>query len=477
MSPLTGNSDVSQNKNGTYLVPLYTLISLFFMWGFITCMNDILIPHLKELFRLSYLESMLVQFCFFGAYFTGSLIYFLISYFKGDPINKVGYKQGIIIGLVISAAGCALFYPAATLSEYWIFLSALFILGLGFTLLQITANVYVSLLGSAAGASSRLNLAQAFNSFGTTIAPIAGGFLIFEKFAGEEHLSAHASRIPYIIFALIFLLVGMVIYKVKLPLFQSEKLERKGLGALAFPHLKLGILGIFCYVGAEVAIGSFIIIFLEQENIMGLSEAVSKNYLAVYWGGAMIGRFLGAISLNHKLSGAKKISWMIITAGLVFLLILSIVNLSFEQIKYFLFFIILNLLCFVMGRSNPAQTLLLFAGINIILVLLGILMQGEIAMWVILSVGLFNSIMWSNIFTLSIAGLGKHTNQGSSLLIMAILGGALIPLVQGALADKIGVQHSFILPVCCYIYIAFFGWYCLKKGKVFDITPAIKQGH
>ena len=475
MSALPGTVN-KPNKSG-YIVPLYTLISLFFMWGFITCMNDILIPHLKGLFQLSYLESMLVQFCFFGAYFTGSLIYFLISYYKGDPVNKIGYKNGIIIGLVISSLGCCLFYPAATLSQYWIFLAALFILGLGFTLLQITANVYVSLLGPAEGASSRLNLAQAFNSFGTTIAPIVGGFLIFEKFATEEHLSAQASRIPYIIFAVIFLLVGILIYKVKLPVFRAEAIERKGLGALAFPHLKLGILGIFCYVGAEVAIGSFIINFLEQEHIMGLTEAVSKNYLAIYWGGAMIGRFLGAISLNHKLSGTKKMAWMVFTAVAVFLLILSIVNLSFDQVKYFLLFILLNLAGFLTGRSNPARTLLLFACMNILLVITGMFSSGPVAMWVILSVGLFNSIMWSNIFTLAITGLGKHTNQGSSLLIMAILGGALIPLLQGGLADIIGIQYSFVLPVLCYGYVAFFGLYCMRKVKTTGEVTIVTGGH
>jgi FHS family L-fucose permease-like MFS transporter len=473
----TGNDPVAPNKSSGYMVPLYTLISLFFMWGFITCMNDILIPHLKELFKLSYLESMLVQFCFFGAYFTGSLIYFLISYYSGDPINKIGYKKGIMLGLLIAALGCCLFYPAATFSEYWIFLTALFILGLGFTLLQITANVYVALLGTVEGASSRLNLAQAFNSFGTTIAPIVGGFLIFEKFSEQEHLSAQASRMPYIVFAVIFLLVGLLIYKVKLPVFKSEAVARKGLGALAFPHLKLGILGIFCYVGAEVAIGSFMINFLELEEIMDLTEAESKNYLAIYWGGAMIGRFLGAISLSNKLAPVKKLAWMAFTAGAVFLLILSIVDLSFNQVQYFLVFILLNLLGFVIGKSHPARTLVLFACINILLVTVGILSSGETAMWTILSVGLFNSIMWSNIFTLSIAGLGKHTNQGSSLLIMAILGGALIPLLQGGLADLLGVQYSFVLPVLCYCYVAFFGWYCLRNIKEVSAAGTIGGGH
>lgn len=457
--------DAPASASGSYRVPLFTLISLFFMWGFITCMNDILIPHLKELFKLSYLESMLVQFCFFGAYFTGSLIYFLISYYKGDPINRIGYKKGIIAGLIISAAGSLLFYPAATLSVYSLFLAALFVLGIGFTILQISANVYVSLLGNPSGASSRLNLAQAFNSLGTTIAPIIGGILIFGNFSGDENVNSQASRIPYVVFAFVFVLIAFVIYKVKLPTFKPDVIERRGLGALAFPHLRLGIIAIFCYVGAEVCIGSFLINFLGQKEIMNLPEQVGKNYLAIYWGGAMIGRFLGAISLSRELSATKKMYLMAITSAVVFLIIYSIVDLNLSQVKYFIIFLAVNLLGFMIGKSSAARTLVIFSGINVLLVMVSIFYKGEMAMWPLLSVGLFNSIMWSNIFTLSIAGLGKDTNQGSSLLIMAILGGAVLPLVQGGIADAVGIQLSFLVPAVCYVYLAFFGIYCVRKVK------------
>jgi len=214
-------------KQKSNLVPLITLTSLFFMWGFITSMNDILIPHLRSLFQLSYTQSMLVQFCFFGAYFIGSLIYFLISYFKGDPINKIGYKNGILLGLLISAIGCGLFYPAASLSVYGVFLIALFTLGLGFTLLQIAANAYVSLLGSEDTASSRLNLTQGFNSFGTTIAPVLGGYMILEFFADKGHISANSTKIPYLIFAALFILLGVIIYYVKLLFLQMTILLKK----------------------------------------------------------------------------------------------------------------------------------------------------------------------------------------------------------------------------------------------------------
>jgi FHS family L-fucose permease-like MFS transporter len=462
-------SNLLQDKRPNYTVPLITITLLFFMWGFITCMNDILIPYLKKLFELTFFESMLVQFCFFGAYFLGSLAYFAVSYYKGDPINKVGYKKGIIGGIILSAIGCVLFYPAATFSAYGLFLGALFVLGLGFTILQITANAYVSLLGAEDTASSRLNMTQAFNAFGTTIAPILGGFLIFGS-SPDHEITAEATRIPYLVFAGILLLVAVLIYNVKLPSFTSpeDEVETGGLGALKFPQLRLGVLGLFCYVGGEVAVGSFIISFLEKDYIAGLNEAVSKNYLALYWGGAMIGRFLGAISLNHSISATKKALYMAVTAIAVFALIFSIVSLSFDQISFFLVFIVLNFAAFFIGKSAPARTLSVFASINVLLLLSAILNEGHLAMYSILGIGIFNSIMFSNIYTLGISGLGKYTSQGSSLLVMAILGGAIVPIIQGAIADTdpvYGVQHSFIVPVFCYLYILFFGIYCSRKLK------------
>ncbi|OXA89982.1 sugar MFS transporter [Flavobacterium hercynium] len=446
-----------------YTVPLVTITLLFFMWGFITCMNDILIPYLKKLFALTFVESMLVQFCFFGAYFLGSLLYFTISYYKGDPINKVGYKKGMLAGILLSAVGCVLFYPAATFSVYGLFLGALFVLGLGFTILQITANAYVSLLGSEESASGRLNMTQGFNAFGTTIAPILGGYLIFGS-GGEHIITAEATRIPYLVFAGILILVALLIYNVKLPSFQSEETEQGGLGALKFPHLRLGIFAIFFYVGGEVAVGSFIISFLELDTVAGLTEAMSKNYLAMYWGGSMIGRFLGAISLNQGLSDTKKTLYMILTAAAVFLVIYGVVDLTFGQMSFFLVFLVLNFIAFIIGKSKPARTLAIFASINAVLLIFTILSTGKIAMYGVLGVGIFNSIMFSNIFTLSISGLGKYTSQGSSLLVMAILGGALVPLIQGFIADsEFGVQKSFVVPVFCYLYVLFFGIYCSKK--------------
>ncbi|WP_443944562.1 sugar MFS transporter [Pedobacter sp. AW1-32] len=471
------NSPIAQSKTKTnYAVPLVTITLLFFMWGFITCMNDILIPYLKELFQLSYVGSLLVQFCFFGAYFVGSLIYFIISYTKGDPINKVGYKKGILFGILLAAFGCVLFFPAATYSIYPLFLGALFVLGLGFTVLQITANAYVSLLGPEDSASSRLNLTQAFNAFGTTIAPILGGHLIFELFSeADGSFSASATRIPYLIFAGILLLVALLIFYVKLPSFTAEEEDQvKGFGVLKFTHLKLGIAAIFCYVGAEVAVGSFIISFLKE--IKDLPEAISKNYLSLYWGGAMIGRFVGAISLNHTLSQSKKIVYMLGTSILVFVLIFFIVDLTFAQISFFLVFIAMNFVAFLIGKSAPARTLAIFSAINVLLLISVMVNTGDLAMYSILGIGIFNSIMFSNIYTLAIAKLGAYTSQGSSLLVMAILGGAIMPLIQAAIADKIGVHHSFVLPLLCYVFILYFGIYCAKRLKGIEQT-SMKSGH
>ena len=463
-------------KKNSSIIPLITMTLLFFMWGFITCMNDILIPYLKVLFNLSFLQSMLFQFAFFGAYFIGSLIYFLVSYYNGDPINKVGYKKGIIAGVLLSAVGCCLFYPAASLSIYGVFLGALFVLGLGFTILQITANAYVTLLGSEESASSRLNLTQAFNSFGTTIAPVLGGHLIFTLFLVDGKVTADSTRIPYLIFAAILVVLALIISRIKLPSFTSEESGERGLGALKFPQLRMGVFGIFCYVGAEVGIGSLLIGFMEQKDITNLPEVISKNYLALYWGGAMIGRFLGAISLSN-LPQAKKLIYMVLTAAAVYLLVFSIVDLTFSQTSFFIVFIVLNIMAFVIGKSAPARTLVLFAGINIALLLISIFSKGSMALYPILGIGLFNSIMFSNIYTLAISGLGKYVSQGSSLLVMAILGGALLPLIQGGLADSQGIQHSFILPAVCYGYILIFGLYCMKKVKLNEDDKPVRSNH
>lgn len=412
-APVTTHTQSQNYQDKNYSFALTSLTTLFFMWGFITCLNDILIPHLKAVFNLTYVQAMLVQFCFFGAYF-------LMSLPSGYIVKKVGYKKGIVIGLLIAAVGCILFYPAASLHSYPVFLFALFVLASGITLLQVSANPYVSLLGSPKTASSRLTLTQAFNALGTTVAPSFGALLILDS-ASDAFLTpvqnAESVQLPYLLLAAMLILLAGIFAWLKLPDIMSEqKAEAENSDAIEgsawqYRHLVLGAVGIFMYVGAEVAIGSFLVSFLAQENIAGLKENVAAHYITYYFGGAMVGRFIGA-AVMQKLPAGK-----------------------------------------VLGFN---------ATMAIILVIIAMSTSGQLAMWSILLVGLFNSIMFPTIFSLALNGLGKHTAQGSGILCLAIVGGAIVPLLQGALADSVGVQLSYVLPILCYIFIVFYG---LKGSK------------
>jgi FHS family L-fucose permease-like MFS transporter len=407
-APLKSHTQSQNHQDKNYGFALTSLTSLFFMWGFITCLNDILIPHLKAVFDLTYVQAMLVQFCFFGAYF-------LMSLPSGHIVKKLGYKKGIVVGLLIAAVGCVLFYPAASLHSYPVFLFALFVLASGITLLQVSANPYVSLLGSAKTASSRLTLTQAFNALGTTVAPSFGALLILDS-ASDAFLTpaqnAESVQLPYLLLAAMLILLAGIFAWLKLPDIMSEQKEAaknsdtiEG-SAWQYRHLTLGAVGIFMYVGAEVAIGSFLVSFLAQEHIAGLKEHVAAHYITYYFGGAMVGRFIGA-AVMQKLPAGK-----------------------------------------VLGFN---------ATMAIILVVIAMSTSGQLAMWSILLVGLFNSIMFPTIFSLALNGLGKHTAQGSGILCLAIVGGAIVPLLQGALADSVGVQLSYVLPILCYIFIVFYG--------------------
>ena len=469
------------SKPQNYAYPLAILTTLFFAWGFITAMNDVLIPYLKGAFDLSYSQSLLVQFAFFSAYFFGSLIYFIVSSTSGDPIAKIGYKNGLILGLIIAAIGCGLFYPAAEYKVYEFFLGALFTLGLGLTLLQIAANPYVTLLGRPETASSRLNFTQGFNSFGTTIAPPIGAYLIYEYFKTGSEVSIESVKPLYIFLAVAFLLLAAMIKSATLPKkVSSDNSESTGgESALRYSNLVFGIGAIFCYVGAEVAIGSFLVNFLGLEDIMGLEEGEAARLLALYWGGAMIGRFAGSISMNNSLAQGNKIvymvfasglqkpctQYMVFASGLLYVVITLVSGLSFGESAPFLLFIAINLVLFLISKGMPSRTLAVFALLAASLLVVGVVMKGEVAMWAILAIGLFNSIMWSNIFALSIAGLGNATSQGSSLLVMAILGGALVPYLQANIADASGLQVSFLVPVACYAYLVFFGLIGSRPGK------------
>jgi FHS family L-fucose permease-like MFS transporter len=455
------------------------MTSLFFLWGFMTVFNDILIPRFKEAFTLTYTQAMLVQFAFFGAYFTGALLYFVISAKTGDPIAKIGYKNGVVIGLLTSATGSALFWPAATAKSYPMFLMALFVVGLGFAMLQIAANPYVTILGPEKTASSRLNLAQGFNSIGTTIGPLIGGWLIFQYFARSGAHGADSVKMPYLAFCVVFVVLAVLFFFIHLPHVGEGRIE-PGAGALKFPHVVLGIIAIFMYVGGEVSVGSAIINFLGQPQVAGMPEIEASKYVSLYWGGMLIGRFMGAVELSDMKKVNKQISLIVIPLLAYMLLwvaqsaplsamrggsdaqVLTLWKDNFIQnwamFRMYLPFLALCWVLFQFGKSLAGRTLMIFSSTVVVLLITAIVVGGKTAMWCVVAVGLFTSIGWSNTFSLAIEGTGIYKSQASSLLVMAILGGAILPPLQGLVADVTkNLQVSFMVPLIAYAYVAFYG--------------------
>ncbi len=451
-SPGEGSLNNS-GKAQSYRGPFAIMTTLFFMWGFMTAWNDILIPRFKEAFTLNYFQAMLVQFAFFGAYFVGSLVYFTVSVTKGDPIARIGYKNSLVISLVISALGSALFWPAASITSYPLFLVALFIVGLGFAMLQIAANPYVTILGPERTASSRLNLAQGFNSVGTTLGPLIGGYMIFEYFNRAGANGAGSVKVPYIVFCVVFLVLAAVFFFVHLPHVGEGKIER-GAGALKFPHVVLGMIAIFMYVGGEVSIGSSIINFLGQPSVAGLTAVEASKYVSLFWGGMLIGRFMGAAELSEM----KRKNKQVILAGVPVAAFVILGFLSgWNVVEHYLPLLAGCWLLFQFGKANAGRTLSIFMAAIVLLLLAAIIAGGRVAMWCVVGVGLFTSIGWSNTFSLALEGTGIYKSQVSSLLVMAILGGAILPPLQGHIADLGGLQISYIVPLIAYSYVGFYG--------------------
>jgi MFS transporter, FHS family, L-fucose permease len=601
----TSTSPVPSSANGqAYRGPFAIMTVLFFMWGFITVMNDILIPRLQDAFVLTNYQIMFVQGYFFGAYFVGSLIYFIISAWMGDPIAKIGYKNGVVIGLLLAALGSSLFWPAATLAPrfsivtpdnfknfpslaqkltqqsdpvsafiynylsastqqalkqnlasadsqtaqdlnkiingpliyndqrfadvrllstttpllsqnpqgqalaalnrelvteaypdnigknllpFWICLAALFIVALGLAMLQIAANPYVTILGPERTASSRLNLAQAFNSVGTTIGPLIGGYLIFQYFARAGLQGADSVKIPYLLFSAAFFLLAVIFFFLHLPHVGEGKIE-PGAATLKYPHVVLGVLAIFMYVGGEVSIGSSIIKFLGQPDIANMSEAQASKYVSLFWGGMLIGRFTGAIELS-EIQKAKKLILLIIVPLLAYLFLWAAISApldalhggaSFSDVlwqwknkfiqnwsmfRIYLIFLALCWLMFRFGKALAGRTLVIFCTTIVALLLIAIFAGHKTALWCVVAIGLFTSIGWPNIFSLALDGIGTYKSQVSSLLVMAVVGGAVLPLLMGKLADVWNRQDAFIIPLIAYGYVAFYGLIGHKVGR------------
>jgi FHS family L-fucose permease-like MFS transporter len=415
----TGNTQTATASEGNargYGGPLAVVTTLFFMWGFLTCLNDILIPHFKGMFGLNYRQSMMIQMFFFGAYA-------LFSVPSAKLIDWIGYQRSMVVGLLTMGLGAFLFLPAASVPSYGLFLVAVTVLAAGITCLQVAANPYVTVLGKPETASSRLNWTQAFNSLGTFLAPFFGGLLILSaapKTADEvraltvDALQAYrlheaaTVKTPYVGLGIALVLLAIAIGSFKLPKIehaQHKVGEKVNDSIWNHANLIFGAIAIFVYVGAEVSIGSFLVNYFSQPEIGGLTEKVAASFVAFYWGGAMVGRFIGS-GLLQKMNAGKLLGICAVCAG---------------------------------G-----------------LVAVSMLTAGHLAMWSIILVGFFNSIMFPSIFTLGVAELGPLTGDGSGIMIMAIVGGAIIPLAQGWIADKIGIHHAFFLPVICYLYILFF---------------------
>ena len=416
-APNTGTSTTATGTGTaqSYGAPLATVTTLFFMWGFLTCLNDILVPHLKPIFDLNYTKVMLIQFAFFGAYF-------IFSIPSAKIIDWIGYQRSMVVGLLTMGVGAFLFVPAASVPSYPLFLGALIVLAAGITCLQVAANPYVTVLGKPETASSRLNLTQAFNSLGTFLAPFFGGLFILTQARRIEDVRAMAPdvlqayrlheaatvKMPYVGLGIALVLLAIAIGSFKLPKIphaQHQIGEKVGDSIWKHPNLIFGAIAIFVYVGAEVSIGSFLVNYFGQPEIGGLPEKVAASFVAFYWGGAMVGRFIGSALLQK-----------IKTGGLLGV-------------------------CAICAAA---------------LVAISMLTNGHVAMYSIILVGFFNSIMFPSIFTLGVAELGPLTGDGSGIMIMAIVGGAILPVAQGWIADHIGIHHAFFLPVICYLYILFF---------------------
>ena len=459
-----------------------TLVTVFFFWGFVAASNDILIPVFKEKLHMEQWQAQMISFAFYVAYTVGSIIYYLISKASGgDILNRLGYKNGIALGLVISALGALLFYPAAMSASFTLLITGLFIIGLGYSLQQTAANPLAIIMGDPASGSQRLSMAGGINNFGTTIGPLLVSFAIFGSAKIVPGVVKEASissvKTPYLILGAAFLIIALIFKFSSLPnkidtetapggsdASQSKLVDRGS--PLKYPQLWLGMLGIFIYVGVEVSTASNLPLFM-REKLQTPTDQIAP-YVSLYWASLMIGRWTNSVGAFGVSKAAEKVLRFVMPylAFGVFLLVNTIAGHDITPFYIYAFIIVAMIIGDFLSKGNPARQLLIFSLMGITSLLIGIFAKGMISVYAFTSVGLFCSSLWPCIFTLAVAGLGKHTNEGSNFLIMMIMGGGVISLLQGYLADTpIGIQYSYFVGVGCFSYLAYYAIRAKKELK------------
>ncbi|WKL49870.1 MFS transporter [Flavobacterium pectinovorum] len=477
------SSENVQTKWGQFI----PLVIVFFFWGFVAASNDILIPVFKTAFNLSQGESQLVSLAFYIAYTVGSLIYMGISaLIKEDLVNRIGYKNGLSLGLLISALGTLLFYPAANTGSFPLMLSGLFIVALGFSLQQTVANPLAIALGPIATGSQRLTLAGGINNLGTTIGPLIVSFAIFGSSTGSSTLSIESVKIPYLILGLAFLLVAILLKFSSLPdrpALIEEEIAHDGTtakkSALQYPQLVMGMIAIFLYVGVEVSTASNLPAYMESK--LGFLTQEVAPYISLYWASLMIGRWTGAIEAFTDKASLQQILRFVAPylAFGVFLAVNAIAKHDLTPFYIYGLIILVLIAADIASKGNPARMLLIFSVLGIVALAIGMSTSGIVSVYAFTSVGLFCSTLWPCIFTLAVSGLGKNTSQGSSFLIMMIMGGGVISWLQGFVSEFIGIQASYIVGILCFAYLAFYAWsvsgILRKQGINFD--KKLSGGH
>ena len=463
------------------------LVIVFFFWGFVAASNDILIPVFKKAFDLSQGQSQFVSIAFYISYTVGSLLYMGVSLLlKQDLVNKIGYKNGLALGLVISALGTLLFYPAANTGSYPLMLAGLFIVGLGFSLQQTVANPLAIALGPIKTGSQRLTLAGGINNFGTTIGPLIVSFAIFgSSVSGNTELSVESVKIPYLILGLAFLAVALLLKFSSLPEHPEtieeadDEVTSSKNSALYYPQLLLGMLAIFLYVGVEVSTASNLPSYMESK--LGFEIGAIAPYISLYWASLMIGRWTGAVEAFTDDISIQKILRFVAPylAFGIFLVVNAIANHDLTPFYIYGLIILVLIAADMASKGNPARMLLIFSGLGIVALLTGMTTTGILSVYAFTSVGLFCSTLWPCIFTLAVSGLGKHTSQGSSFLIMMICGGGIISWLQGFVSENIGIQNSYIVGILCFSYLVFYAWKVsgILRRQGIDFNTKISGGH